>query len=434
MRTESSRLDGWLRRLEGLSSAEIVMGLERVTEVLDRLELVPPRRVFHVAGTNGKGSTVAMLEALLQNDCDKIGSYTSPHMIRYNERIRVAGQAVEDAPIVAAFERIEAARGDVPLTYFEFGTLAAAVVFESLGVDCAILEIGMGGRLDAVNAIDAEAAIITNIALDHCNWLGNDVESIGYEKAGIMRPAKPVVFGAHDMPKSVERHAATLGAELLAVGRDYDWSAESDGRWNWRGRRRTLASLSRPSLAGEFQLANAAAVLALVEAVGPETLLDRHIVERAFGNLTLAGRMQRVEADGEWVFDVAHNPAAAQALADSLGRDAFPGRTVAIIAMLDDKDAEGIVSPLAEFVDHWIVATADSPRALPAAELGRRVANACNAPAAIADSGADPGGDSGVDSIDEAIALARELTAAGDRVLVIGSFYVVGPVLTALGL
>ena len=430
MPTESSRLDGWLRRLEGLSSAEIVMGLERVTEVLDRLALGLPRRVFHVAGTNGKGSTVAMLEALLQNDCDKVGSYTSPHVIRYNERIRVAGQAVDDASIVAAFERIEAARGDVPLTYFEFGTLAAVVVFESLGVDCAILEIGMGGRLDAVNAIDAEAAIITNIALDHCNWLGDDVESIGYEKAGIMRPAKPVVFGARDMPESVGRHAADLGAELFAVGRDYDWSAESDGRWSWRGRRRTLASLSRPSLAGEFQLANAAAVLALVEAVGPETLLDRHTVERAFGNLTLAGRMQRVEADGEWLFDVAHNPAAARALAGSLGRDAFPGRTVAIIAMLDDKDAEGIVSPLAEFVDHWVVATADSPRAIPAAELGRRIANACNAPAAIADSRAD----SGADSIDEAISLARELTATGDRVLVTGSFYVVGPVLTALGL
>ena len=238
------------------------------------------------------------------------------------------------------------------------------------------------------------------------------------------------MFGARDMPQSVERHAATLGAELLAAGRDYDWSADSDGHWSWRGRRRTLASLSRPSLAGEFQLANAAAVLALVEAVGPETLLDRRIVERAFGNLTLAGRMQRVEADREWLFDVAHNPAAARALADSLGRDAFPGRTVAIIAMLDDKDAEGIVSPLGECVDHWIVATADSPRAIPAAELGRRVAHACNAPAMIADSG----GDSGVDSIDEAIALARELTTADDRVLVIGSFYVVGPVLTPLGL
>ena len=434
MRTESSRLDGWLRRLEGLASAEIVMGLERVSEVLDRLELELPRRVFHVAGTNGKGSTVAMLEALLQNDCDKVGSYTSPHVIRYNERIRVAGQAVGDTPIVAAFERIEVARGDVPLTYFEFGTLAAVVVFEALGVDCAILEIGMGGRLDAVNAIDAEAAIITNIALDHCHWLGDDVESIGYEKAGIMRPAKPVVFGARDMPESVGRHAAELGARLIVAGRDYDWSAEGEVHWSWRGGQRTLASLPRPSLAGEFQLANAAAVLALVEAMGLETLLDRQTVERAFCKLTLAGRMQRIEADGEWLFDVAHNPAAAQALADSLGRDAFPGRTVAIVAMLDDKDVEGIVAPLGEFVDHWIVLTADSPRAIPAAELGRRVANACNAPAAIVDSRVDSGGESGADSIDEAILLARELAAAGDRVLVTGSFYVVGPALTALGL
>ena len=421
-RTGSSSLDGWLRRLEGLSSAEIVMGLERVAEVLDRLEIALPRRVLHVAGTNGKGSTVAMLEALLRNTHDRLGCYTSPHVIRYNERIRVAGQAAEDAPILAAFERIEAARGDVPLTYFEFGTLAALAVFESLEVDCAILEVGMGGRLDAVNAVEAEASIITNIALDHCDWLGNDVESIGYEKAGIMRPAKPVVFGARDMPASVEGHAATLGAVLIAAGRDYDWSVEGDGRWSWRGRDRTLESLARPSLAGEFQLANAAAVLALLEAIGLETLLDPQTVERSLGSVALTGRMQRLEADGEWLFDVAHNPAAARALADTLGRDSFSGSTVTVIGILDDKDAEGIVSAVDDITDHWIAVDADSSHAIPAAELGRRIANACNKPVAIAD------------SIEEAVRVAREIAADDDRVLVTGSFYVVGPALSALGL
>ena len=233
MNTEAaSGLDDWLNRLERLSPVEIVMGLERVATVLDRLALDRAGTVLHVAGTNGKGSSVAMLESLLRTTGRRVGSYTSPHVARYNERICVDGRPVADAPIVAAFERIEATRTDIPLTYFEFGTLAALAVFDALDVDIAILEVGMGGRLDAVNAVEADAALITNVSLDHCEWLGNDVEAIGREKAGIMRPARPVVFGAVEMPQSVAQHAADVGADLRIVNRDFSWGIGNPSSWH----------------------------------------------------------------------------------------------------------------------------------------------------------------------------------------------------------
>ena len=411
-------LPEWLRRLETLSPREMDLGLERVVEVLGRMGVGRPARVILVGGTNGKGSSVEMLRALLAGSAI-VGTYTSPHVTRFNERIAIDGRPAPDEDIVAAFERVEAVRGDVALTYFEFGTLAALAVFEAAGVETAILEVGLGGRLDAVNAVDPDASLITNVSLDHCDWLGNDVESIGYEKAGIMRANKPVVFADKDMPASVAAHAGELGARLVRAGHEYTWTSGRGARWSWRGQCVELSGLAPPGLRGPMQLQNAAGVLALIEVLGLRQLLEPAIVDRALTGLRLPGRMHVVERDRRWLFDVAHNPGAAVALAGSLQQHEAPA-AVAIVGILDDKDVEGIVGPLAALVGNWIAITAASPRAIEAAELARRIANETGKACLIAD------------SPDAAIANARAIAAAGDSVLVTGSFFTVGPFLERL--
>jgi len=416
MNVAGTPLSDWLARLETFSPSEIELGLERVAGVLEQLSLPRPQTVINVGGTNGKGSSVVMLESLLQQRDIRVGCYTSPHISRYNERIRVDGAEASDEQIVAAFERIEAVRHGAALTYFEYGTLAALVVFADTQVDTAILEVGMGGRLDAVNAVDPDACLITNIALDHCDWLGNDIETIAFEKAGIMRKNKPVVFAAREIPDAIVTHANDVGATLLAAGRDYDWSIDG-AQWSWHGETHRLSNLSCPALLGEHQIGNAAGVLALIEAAGPRELLQVEIVNAAMGRLRLDGRMQELRAGARWLLDVAHNPAAATALAEMLGQEKHVGQTVAIVAMLDDKDVAGVVTPLQEQVDHWIAVTADSPRGIAAGELARQVANAVDKACLEAE------------SLDAAIGAAEERAQASDRVLVTGSFYLVGPVL-----
>ena len=411
-------LPDWLRRLETLSPKEIDLGLERVVEVLGRMALKRPARVILVGGTNGKGSSVEMLQVLLSGS-GVIGTYTSPHVLRFNERITVDGRSAADEDIIAAFERVEAARGHVVLTYFEFGTLAALAVFEAADVDTAILEVGLGGRLDAVNAMDPDAALITNVSLDHCDWLGHDVESIGREKAGIMRGGKPAVFADKDMPASVAVHAEKLGAHLRRAGRDYHWTPVDGGRWSWRGQDIELSGLAAPALRGPMQLQNAAGVLALVEALELAQELARDDVNKAFAGLRLLGRMQTIERGQEWLFDVAHNPAAAESLAASLDQ-CEPREMCVIVGILDDKNVEGIVGPLAAQVDSWIAVTAASPRAIDAGELARRIANETGKACLIAD------------NFDTAIENAGAIAGPGSRVLVTGSFYTVGPILQRL--
>ncbi|MDX1515564.1 MAG: folylpolyglutamate synthase/dihydrofolate synthase family protein [Woeseiaceae bacterium] len=414
-------LTDWLTRLERLSSKEIVLGLERVDEMLGRLGLGRPKTVISVAGTNGKGSSVAMCDALLRAAGLRVGSFTSPHVRRFNERICIDGVEADDDTIVAAFERIEALRSGVPLTYFEYGTLAALVIFEDRAVDAAVLEIGMGGRLDAVNAVDPDASLITNVSLDHCDWLGHDVESIAREKAGVMRRGKPTVFASRDVPATIVAAADALGSDLRLAGRDYDWQVAGAG-WRWQGRDHNIAGLERPALPGAIQVQNAAGVLALLEAAGFDAVLLPATVNAALGTLRLEGRMQAIRT-GErlWLFDVAHNAAAAAVLAQSLGDMSHDGDSVAIVGMLADKDVAAFVQPLVPQVDRWIAAAAESPRAIPVDELARQVANAsqraCLEAAAI-----------GV-ALDE----ARALSSPGDRIVVTGSFYLVGPALRALG-
>jgi len=401
-----SPLSAWLTWLETLSPVEIDLGLERVHDVLGRLTLQRPNHVLLVAGTNGKGSSVAMTEALLRAADLRVGAYTSPHIIDYNERISVNGRFASDREIVAAFETVEAARNGASLTYFEYSTLAALVVFSGAALDVWILEVGMGGRLDATNAIEPTAALITNVALDHCDWLGKDIETIAVEKAGVMRGGIPVVYGAAEVPNAIVAEADRVGAKLLLRDRDY-----------------TLEGVPQPGLAGEFQTGNAAAVLELLKASHITAAVEPGLVARALPSVQLTGRGQSIERDGiEWLLDVAHNPAAAEALAGILGSGDRKGSTTAIIGMLDDKDVEGVVAPLDCQVDRWICVAADSHRALPAAELARRVANACNRPCLVAD------------SLDAALESAQRDAEISDRILVTGSFYLVGPVLDLLGL
>ncbi len=421
MSHSGSSLTDWLLRLERFSPHEIQLGIERVLAVIERLDIAMPDTTFHIAGTNGKGSSAAFAQAMLSGSGAVVGTYTSPHVLEFNERICIDSEPVADAEIIAAFERIDAARGDTELTYFEFGTIAALIVFAARAVDIQILEVGMGGRLDAVNAVEPTAGLITNISLDHCDWLGDNVESIAREKAGIMRAGKCTVFASPEMPESIAASAVAIGAELVRAGRDYHWSSTDDG-WSWHSAGHRLDKLQRPSMAGEFQIDNAAAVLALLECAGFSELITVQRIDQAFAKPVLPGRLQTIVTDRRWLFDVAHNPAAAGVLATALAAKNFDATTVAIIGLLDDKDIEGIISPLTEQVDYWISVTTGSSRAMHASEIGRQVANITNKACMVAE------------SLQQAIEHARKLTTIEDRILVTGSFYLVGPALRALGI
>lgn len=421
MLSSVSPLSDWLAWLETLSPSEINLGLERVADVLARLDLPRPKQVLLVAGTNGKGSSVAMTDALLRASGYRTGAYTSPHILEYNERIIVDGVVASDAEIVSAFTQVEAMRDAAELTYFEFGTLAAAVIFAAAKLDVWILEVGLGGRLDATNAIEPTASLITNISLDHCDWLGDDVEAIAVEKAGVMRPGVPTVFGSREIPDAIPEQAARSGASLLRAGKEFDYRVDSAGSWSWRGQAMEFARLAAPGFDGDFQIGNAAAVLSLLEAAGLMRRIDASLVNEVLPAVSLTGRMQHLSIDGiHWLFDVAHNPAAAEVLARTLASLDSTIEVIAIVGVLDDKDLDGIIAPLARSVDRWIAVTADSPRALPAEELGRMVSNLTDKACLIARSPA------------EAIEFARRSASESDKILVTGSFFTVGPILTQL--
>lgn len=413
-------LDDWLPWLETLSPREIVLGLERVQEVLNRLDLARPSLVINVAGTNGKGSCAAMLEALLRAGGCRTGCYTSPHLSRYNERIRINGESASDEQILAGLERVEKSRGDVPLTFFEFGTLAALAVFDTATVDTQVLEVGMGGRLDAVNAINPDACLITNVSLDHCAWLGDDVESIGAEKAGVMRTDTPVVFGSAEIPQSVNRHAAAIGAELLVAGIDFNHMIIDEEHWSWRGVNVQLTGLSRPGLSGDMQLQNAAAVLALLEALGRTTDLTKETVNRVLPTLRLPGRLQVLEGQPKWLLDVAHNAASACIVAAEIERMAPGHAAFGVVGMLKDKDVSAWLSPFQDLVEMWVAVSVGGDRAMPASHLARIVANQSGVPCLVAK------------NLDEALMFAELHTRDGDLAVVTGSFYLVGPALAAL--
>jgi len=408
-------LQDWLRDIEGRHPREVDLGLARVSEVAGRMGLGRPARfVATVAGSNGKGSTVAFIEAIAAASGLRVGAYTSPHLLAYNERVRIDGVDADDAGLVDAFEAVEAARGATTLTYFEYGTLAALWLFERAGLDLAVLEVGLGGRLDAVNLVDPDVAVVTTVDLDHQDWLGPDRESIGLEKAGIARAWRPLVLGEDDPPSSVLGHAYAIGASAIRGGSDYRFGRDegADGWW-WREPGFELA-LPLPRMAAPAQLRNAAAAIAALRALDLE--IGDEAWARGVATAQAPGRLQRFERDGiEVLVDVGHNPQAARALAEWL-RAAPPSRTVAVYGALADKDAVGVVDAIEACVDAWHLAgtAAAGSRGRDAAALAKALAGTAAAGARCHE--------------DVASALAAALAEAGPggRVLAFGAFHVAG--------
>ncbi len=396
------------------------MGLERVTQVARALgtdRLACP--VITVAGTNGKGSTAAHLEAIALSCGLRPGMFTSPHFLRYNERIRVAGTEADDAELIEAFERIERARGATTLTFFEYNTLAALLIFAARGVDLAILEVGLGGRLDATNLLDADVGIVCSIGFDHRDWLGSTLEEIGAEKAGIFRAGRPAVLGTSDMPRSVFAAIERLGARPVVAMRDFNWSVHADATWDFQGPAMSFTNLPPSALAGSIQYRNASTALAALGSLEVPPRLSGQTVRAAMQRVRLAGRLQIVDRDGvEWILDIAHNEPAAKIFAGHVReRAAAPGgRTLAVVGILGDKDAREIGRELEPMIDHWFLAALPGPRGGSAQDLAKRLA-------------LEPGTVTLSDSVELACQQAQAAAARGDRVLVFGSVYTVGPAL-----
>ena len=426
----------WLAHLEGLhpkGQSGIVLGLERVQQVKEALGQKQHCPVIIVGGTNGKGSTCAYLENIIDRAGYQVGCYTSPHLLTYNERVRLNGRVASDAQLCAAFARVEAARqaaGNVALTYFEFGTLAAWEVFAEAGVEAAVLEVGLGGRLDAVNAYEADISIVTTVALDHTDWLGKDRESIGFEKAGIYRAGKPAFCCDPHPPQSLLDHAAAIGADLRLIGRDFGFerpspeSSENRLQWRWWCRtpekmlKRTLAY---PGLRGPTQLYNASVAMAALEALTDKLPVTMQAIRPGLIETELPGRFQVLPGKPAIVLDVGHNPQAVKVLADNLAGMGFFDRTHAVIGMLNDKDIAGALAPLKGKVDHWHAATLSGPRGTTAATILEIIGEAQLGGELLA-----------YDSPQAATAAAQGSAAEGDRILVFGSFHTVAGALEVL--
>lgn len=415
-------LEDWLRVQETVHGTGIDLTLERVREVAGRMRLLPPSaRTITVAGTNGKGSTVAFLETLLRALGIRAGSFTSPHLLRYNERIRVDGAEASDAELVTAFEAIEAARGAITLTFFEFNALAALYVFRARGVAFEVLEVGLGGRLDAVNIVDAEAAIVCSIGLDHADWLGTDIEVIGREKAGVFRAGGLAVMADPDMTPAVEAEARRLGARPLVAGIDYHCVHEAGkARWRFESGPLVLTDLPLPSLPGSRQLANASAALATLQQLGVLTAAHAPQVARALTHTMLPGRFQIVPGSVEWILDVAHNEPAARTLAQHLAARPCSGRTLCVTSILADKDIDAVARSLEPVVDAWFLCGIAAPRGLGAGQLAGR--SKVFAGATLAE------------DVSAGMRAAAAAARPGDRIVVCGSFLVVAPALAQLGL
>jgi dihydrofolate synthase/folylpolyglutamate synthase len=416
----SARLDDWLAYLERLHPSAIDMGLERVAALRDRLNLAPAFPLITVGGTNGKGSTCAMLESCLHCAGYKTGLYTSPHLTHYNERVRIDGVEASDDMLVAAFRRVEQARGGTTLTYFEFGTLAAVLLFVEAGVDAAALEVGLGGRLDAVNAFEPDCAVVVSVAIDHVDYLGGTRERIGFEKAGIFRAGKPAIVADPDPPDSLLQHARDIGADLLMIDRDFGYAA-ADVQWrfwDWRGKR---DGLPFPALRGDYQLANASAALAALDSLRERLPVDNGAIRRGLVQVELPGRFQVLPGRPMIVLDVAHNPHAAAHVAENLKRLGSRGRTIVVFAMLKDKDIEGVAAVLAPLVAEWFIAPLPVSRG---ADLDRleRALRSVNVPAPVV----------ACDDVASAVHVARERAGPDDRILVFGSFYTVAAALRTL--
>jgi len=417
-------VDDWLSWQQTRNRMGIVLGLERVAEVWARLAPEPfACPVVTVGGTNGKGSCVALLEAVYRAAGYRTGAYTSPHLLRYNERIRIDGAEIGDAALCAAFARVDAARGDTPLTYFEFGTLAALDLFARAQLDVVVLEVGLGGRLDAVNLIDADLALVTTIGLDHTAWLGEDRERIAVEKAGIFRPGRPAIIGEQAPPATLRAQAERLGCQVYQLGREYGWLAEGDASgWSWRGPDGRQYALPSPLLRGRVQYDNAAAVVMALRCGEARLPVPVNAIRQGLQRVQLPGRFQVLPGSPTWILDVAHNGEAADALAANLRAWRGGGQLHAVMAVLADKAPQAIAAPLVGLIDRWHLTQTSDPRAMPVAQLAAQLA--------------------GLESsmslrtyarVEEALAGAAGEAAAEDAILVLGTFTAVEAALRRIG-
>ena len=420
--TPSATLPSWLEHLERLHPKTIQLGLDRINAVLERMKLAPEFPIITVGGTNGKGSTCSMLERILTEAGYCVGCYTSPHLLRYNERVRIQCLESTDVEICSAFSEVEAARGDVSLTYFEFGTLAAMHLFSVRNVDVAILEIGLGGRLDAVNSFDPECAVITSVDLDHQDYLGDSRESIGREKAWIYRTGKPAICGDFSPPSSLTEHARNIGTNFRRIGHEFGFEAHGDtwDFWSDAKNGNSLSGLPMPALSGSFQLSNAACALeALAHLRGRLRVEDLHI-RKGLENMDLQGRFQIFPGKPTLILDVAHNPHAARGLAENLHRTRTLGKTLAVFAMLADKDIAGVVQAVAPEIDSWFLAGIDQPRGAQAQEIEkvvRPIANNLHIEV--------------LDTVPLALDRACRYAGENDRIIAFGSFYTVADAMRA---
>ncbi|MBE7426316.1 MAG: bifunctional tetrahydrofolate synthase/dihydrofolate synthase [Ideonella sp.] len=410
-------LDDWLAHCERLHPKSIDLTLGRVRTVRERLGLRFECPLISVAGTNGKGSTCAMIESIARHAGYRTALYVKPHLVHFEERCRIDGAMADAATLLPHFAAVEAARGDITLTYFEFTMLAILRAFVQAKPEVVILEVGLGGRLDAVNAFDADCAVLTNVALDHTEILGPDRESIGREKAGIFRAGAPAIVGDPDPPASVLAHARSIGADLWLQGRDFTLHGDRQ-QWSWRGRARRFSALAYPALRGANQLLNAATALAALESLHERLPISAQAVRTGLALVELPGRFQVVPEQPVLVLDVAHNPQAAAALAASLDQMGFYRRTFAVFGIMADKHIDGVIAPLRPLVERWFVTDLPITRAAPAAALAHRIA--AGASTSSVSTHATPG---------EALRAALAAADPADRILVFGSFYTVGGVL-----
>ncbi len=417
-------LDAWLDFISHQHSAEIVMGLERVHAVWEKLGTPQAPINITVAGTNGKGSTCAMLESILNIAGFKTGFYSSPHLLQFNERVRIDRVSASDAALIAAFEAVERARQalepTVPLTYFEYATLAALVIFARENLDVAILEVGMGGRLDAVNIVDADASIVVSIDLDHQSFLGDTIDKIGMEKAHVYRAGRPAIFADANPPATLLAHAGRIGADLRLLNRDYRFS-KMDSQWQFVGRDTARHSLPFPALRGSYQLKNASAALAALEALREKLPVSQNHIKRGLLEVDWPGRLQVLPGRPTVVLDVAHNPHAARALADALGGMGFFENTIAVFGMLKDKDIDQVIEILKGRIDFWCVAGLEK-------YAGARGASSAMLAQKLLAHGVEENYSQHVDIV-SAFAAARARAGQNDRILVFGSFYTVADVL-----
>ena len=418
--TKYQSLDDWLAWQTTLHAREIELGLDRIRKVAKRLNIIDcPFTVITVAGTNGKGSTVAMLSTMLHHAGYKVGTYTSPHIIHYNERIRVGLRCVQDDQLCASFAKIDAAREGTSLSFFEFATLTALDIFHEQKVDVAVLEVGLGGRLDATNIIDCDLAFVTSIGLDHTEWLGDSRESIAYEKAGIFRSGVPAVCGDVEPPESIADVAGKVDAKLYQLNENFSYKV-AQSSWSFLTAGGELYGLPFPSLSGAIQIRNAATALMGLHCLRDKLPISLEAIETGLREVTLEGRFQRIVKDCEIILDVAHNYDSACVLAENLQALPKPAKTIAVFAILNDKDLNGIVELVRPYIDQWFISEVNSPRAMKVKQVEQAVSE-CGQNVEF----------KSFDTVEDAYLQAQNDAQKGDRILVFGSIFTVSEVLAS---